>query len=606
MKKVLVALFVLAALSLFAVQINYGIFADLTTTNIWNLLGSGSSSWNFAVQLWKYPSLLGMNKEGQLIPSAAAEIPKIVKEGNMYTVTVKLRKDMRWSNGAPFTADDVVFTYSTVKEMEIPGGNWGGAYEPEKVEKIDQWTVKFYFKEKNTMTIYYDTLMTAIVCSNYWKPIVDKAKKQKDPVRWLLSQEVIDPGITALNLGKVEKGAFVQVVKQIANDKYWSYGEKNIYYKNGGFSIVNPKTGFKWSTDNPKPAGDVALEVVNGPFVDTIVYKIYGNKQVAIQALIAGDIDYIFNPVGLTAGEAEQLKGQKDIKVVSNPQLGFRYLAFNMRKFPMNVKEFRQAIAALIDRDFICNQVLQGRAIPLATPVPPANSFWYNSAVKTIGEGLSMGERYQLAVSLLKKAGFKWDTEPVIDPKDTKNPIKTPGKGLKGPDGKAVPTVTLMSPGMDYDPMRAQTAMYIEQWAKNIGIPLNLKLTDFNEIVTKAFDDVDFDMYMLGWGIGRVPTYFKSFWHSSEMAPEGFNTPGYNNPEFDALVEEFEYADTFEQARKAIFEAQRLLAEDLPYIILFTNPMIEAYRTSIKFPFDNMLDGIQGYYGFPEGVRKVQ
>ncbi|SHN67272.1 ABC transporter substrate-binding protein [Fervidobacterium gondwanense] len=606
MKKVLVALFVLAALSLFAVQINYGIFADLTTTNIWNLLGSGSSSWNFAVQLWKYPSLLGMNKEGQLIPSAAAEIPKIVKEGNMYTVTVKLRKDMRWSNGAPFTADDVVFTYSTVKEMEIPGGNWGGAYEPEKVEKIDQWTVKFYFKEKKTMTIYYDTLMTAIVCSNYWKPIVDKAKKQKDPVRWLLSQEVIDPGITALNLGKVEKGAFVQVVKQIANDKYWSYGEKNIYYKNGGFSIVNPKTGFKWSTDNPKPAGDVALEVVNGPFVDTIVYKIYGNKQVAIQALIAGDIDYIFNPVGLTAGEAEQLKGQKDIKVVSNPQLGFRYLAFNMRKFPMNVKEFRQAIAALIDRDFICNQVLQGRAIPLATPVPPANSFWYNSAVKTIGEGLSMGERYQLAVSLLKKAGFKWDTEPVIDPKDTKNPIKTPGKGLKGPDGKAVPTVTLMSPGMDYDPMRAQTAMYIEQWAKNIGIPLNLKLTDFNEIVTKAFDDVDFDMYMLGWGIGRVPTYFKSFWHSSEMAPEGFNTPGYNNPEFDALVEEFEYADTFEQARKAIFEAQRLLAEDLPYIILFTNPMIEAYRTSIKFPFDNMLDGIQGYYGFPEGVRKVQ
>lgn len=606
MKKLVVFLAVLFVVSLFAVQVNYGIFSDITTTNIWNLLGSGSSSWNFVVQLWKYPSLLGMNKEGQLIPSAAADIPKIVKEGNMYTVTVKLRKDMRWSNGAPFTADDVVFTYTTVKGMEIPGGNWIGAYEPEKVEKIDTWTVKFYFKEKKTMTIYYDTLMTAIVCSNYWKPIVDKAKKQKDPVKWLLSQEVIDPGITALNLGKIEKGAFVQAVRQISNDKYWAYGEKSLYYKNGGFSIVNPKTGFKWSTDNPKPAGDVALEVVNGPFVDTIVYKIYGNKQVAIQALIAGDIDYIYNPVGLTAGEAEQLKGQKDMKIVSNPQLGFRYLAFNMRKFPMNVKEFRQALAALIDRDFICNQVLQGRAIPLATPVPPANTFWYNSSVKTVGEGLSMGERYQLAVSLLKKAGFKWDTEPVIDPKDAKNPVKTPGKGLKGPDGKPVPTVTLLSPGMDYDPMRAQTAMYIEQWAKNIGIPLNLKLTDFNEISTKAFDDVDFDMYILGWGFGRVPTYFKSFWHSGEMAPDGFNTPGYKNPEFDALVEEFEYADDFNQARKAIFEAQKILADDLPYIILFTNPMIEAYRTSIKFPFDNMLDGIQGYYGFPEGVKKAQ
>ena len=56
-----------------------------------------------------------MNKEGALIPLAAADIPAIVKEGNMYTTTVKLRKDMRWSNGAPFTADDVVFTYNTIQ-----------------------------------------------------------------------------------------------------------------------------------------------------------------------------------------------------------------------------------------------------------------------------------------------------------------------------------------------------------------------------------------------------------------------------------------------------------------------------------------------------------
>lgn len=604
-KLVFLGLLLVGAL-LLATQINYGIFADITTTNVWNLLGAGSTSWNFAVQLWKYPSILGMNKDGMLIPSAAAEIPKLVKEGNMWTVTVKLRKDMRWSNGAPFTADDVVFTYTTVKEMKIPGGNWSGAYEPEKVEKIDQWTVKFYFKEKRTIRIFYDTLMTTIVCSNYWKPIVEKAKKQKDPVKWLLAQEVIDPGITALNLGKIEKGAFAQVTKQVSDDKYWAFGEKSIYYKNGGFAIVNPKTGFKWQSDNPKPTGPVDLEVVNGPFVNTIVYKIYGNKQVAIQALIAGDIDYIYNPVGLTAGEAEQLRGQKDIKVVSNPQLGFRYIAFNMRKFPMSVKEFRQAIAALVDRDFLCNQVLQGRAIPLATPVPPANTFWYNSAVKTIGEGLNMGERYQLAVSLLKKAGFRWDVEPVIDPRDTKNPVKTPGRGLRGPDGKPVPEIEFLSPGMDYDPMRAQTAMYIEQWAKNIGIPIKLKLTDFNEIVTRAFDEVNFDMYYLGWGIGRIPTYFRSFFHSAEMAPEGNNTPGYANPEFDALIDEFEFADNFEQARKAIFEAQKILAEDLPYIVVFTNPMIEAYRTSIKFPYETVLGGINNYYGFPENVRKVQ
>lgn len=604
-KLVFLGLLLVGAL-LLATQINYGIFADITTTNVWNLLGAGSTTWNFAVQIWKYPTILSMNKDGMLIPAAATEIPKLVREGNMWTVTVKLRRDMRWSNGAPFTADDVVFTYTTVKEMKIPGGNWSGAYEPERVEKIDQWTVKFYFKEKRTIRIFYDTLMTTIVCSNYWRPIVERAKRQKDPVKWLLAQEVVDPGITALNIGKIEKGAFVQVTKQVSDDKYWAFGEKSIYYKNGGFAIVNPKTGFRWQSDNPRPTGPVDLEVVNGPFVNTIVYKIYGNKQVAIQALIAGDIDYIYNPVGLTAGEAEQLRGQRDIKIVSNPQLGFRYIAFNMRKFPMNIKEFRQAVAALVDRDFLCNQVLQGRAIPLATPVPPANTFWYNSAVKTIGEGLSLGERYQLAVSLLKKAGFRWDVEPVIDPKDTRNPVRTPGRGLRGPDGRPVPEIEFLSPGMDYDPMRAQTAMYIEQWARNIGIPIKLKLTDFNEIVTRAFDEVNFDMYYLGWGIGRIPTYFRSFFHSAEMAPEGNNTPGYANPEFDALIDEFEFADNFEQARKAIFEAQKILAEDLPYIVVFTNPMIEAFRTRIRFPFESMLGGINNYYGFPETVRRVQ
>lgn len=72
------------------------------------------------------------------------------------------------------------------------------------------------------------------------------------------------------------------------------------------------------------------------------------------------------------------MKGQKNIKIVSNPQLGFRFLAFNMRRSPMNIKEFRQALAALIDRDFICNQVLQVRRnFTHATPIPPANTFWY-------------------------------------------------------------------------------------------------------------------------------------------------------------------------------------------------------------------------------------
>ncbi len=585
--------------------VNYGIYEDITTTNLWNIIGPGATTWNFTVQLWKWGSLLGMNKDGMVTPGLAADVPELVKEGDYWTVTVPLRKDVKWSDGVPFTADDVVFTYNTVKELKIPGGNWSGAYEPEKVEKIDDYTVKFYFKEKKTMTIFFDTLMTAIAPKHFWEPLVEEAKKKPDPAQWLLQQETVEPGVAALNITRWEKGAFIEASRVV--DDYWAEGEKGIYYENGGYIIDNPKTGFHWESKNPKPEGKVKLVVETGPFIDRLVWRIFGNRPASIQALLSGDISYIPNPLGLTAGELQQVQGQPGIEIVTNPALGFRYIAFNLRKYPMNVKEFRQAIAALIDRDYICNRVLQGKAIPLSTPVPPANSFWYNPNIKTLGEGMNRAERYQLAIDLLKKAGFSWLVPPKIDPSKPANPVVRKGKGLRGPDGKLVPTITLLAPSGEYDPMRATTAIYIEQWANDIGIPIEAKLTDFNEIVDKAFIQVDFDIYMLGWGIGRVPTYFKSFWYSKEAAPQGYNTPGYNNPEFDALIDEFERADNFEQAREVIMEAQELLAEDLPYVVLFTTPLYEAYRADqIQFPFTDALDGIQNYYGFPESVKLVK
>ena len=606
-RTLLVLMVVFAVLSLgFAEKVvNYGIFEDITTTNLWNIIGPGSTTWNFTVQLWKWGSLLGMNKDGMVIPSLAADVPGLVKEGDYWTVTVPLRKDVKWSDGVPFSADDVLFTYNTVQELQIPGGNWSGAYEPEKVEKIDDYTVKFYFKEKKTMTIFFDTLMTAIAPKHFWEPYVEKAKTMPDPAQWLLQQNTVEPGITALDITKWEKGAFVEASRVV--DDYWAEGEKGLFYENGGYVIDNPKTGFHWESSNPKPEGKVTLVVETGPFVDRLTWRIYGNRPAAIQALLNGDVAFIPNPLGLTAGELQQVQGQPGIEIVTNPELGFRYMAFNMRKYPMNIKEFRQAIAALIDRDYICNRVLQGKAIPLATPVPPANSYWYNPDVKTIGEGLNRGERYLLAIDLLKKAGFRWLIPPKIDPSNTRNPVVRKGKGLRGPDGKLVEKIELMAPSGEYDPMRATAAIYIEQWANDIGIPVEVKLTDFNEIVTRAFDEVDFDIYMLGWGIGRVPTYFKSFWYSEQAAPQGFNTPGYNNPEFDALIDEFERADNFEQAREVIMEAQELLAEDLPYVVLFTTPLYEAYRADqIVFPFTDALDGIQNYYGFPESVKTVK
>jgi len=146
--------------------------------------------------------------------------------------------------------------------------------------------------------------------------------------------------------------------------------------------------------------------------------------------------------------------------------------------------------------------------------------------------------------------------------------------------------------------LRATFALYIEQWVRELGIPLKANLTGFNVIVNKVWaeEGFDFDIYMLGWSLGdpSFPDYLYYFFHSSQDVPGGFNTPGYRNPEFDELAAKFLKTDSMEEARELAFKMQKLLAEDVPYVVLFDTNIVEAYREDmIEFPYTEVLGGIQ-------------
>ena len=120
----------------------------------------------------------------------------------------------------------------------------------------------------------------------------------------------------------------------------------------------------------------------------------------------------MLNPLGLSKGLQDQLSGEAGLTTIQNASDGMRYLGFNFRREPMNHKAFRQAVATLIDKEFLVDTVLQGVAIPIYTTVPEGNGAWYNPNVPLIGMGLSRAERVADAVRLLKEAGFTWETEP--------------------------------------------------------------------------------------------------------------------------------------------------------------------------------------------------
>src|SRR3954454_17594069 len=95
-----------------------------------------------------YEPLAGWDADGNLVPILAAEIPS--KDNGLLaadgmSVTWKLKQGVKWHDGKPFTADDVVFTWAYAADLATAAYTTG-SYQNIKVEKIDDYTVKVIFK----------------------------------------------------------------------------------------------------------------------------------------------------------------------------------------------------------------------------------------------------------------------------------------------------------------------------------------------------------------------------------------------------------------------------------------------------------------------------
>jgi len=602
---VLMGIVVVGMLAFAGGNANYALLSDVTSLNIWSMLGPNATAWNFYPTLTKYGGLYSMSDlTYQVVPALAdgfwTPLEKVTEGGTtMYVTTVKLLKGVTWSDGTPFTADDVVFSYEVPFKLQMPG-NWMSNLPPDlfiKVVKVDDYTVKFYTTHPSGNFIY-SILMSAIVQKKFWEPVYEEALKQKDPAQYMMSYDkdlLSEPSIGAFTVSQWQKGAYL-LDKAISN--YTFKGQQEIEYANGAVQYIVPSLNQN-VTYYGTPEGTVNHKFVTGPYVDSIVYRIYQNQTAAVSALLKGEVDYILNPNGLQKGFVQQLQTNPNVKITENPSLGFQYISFNLRRYPMNNKAFRVAIAYLIDRDLLANKILGGNTNPLSSLVPPGNAFWYDPNLKAYGEGMTTIERYQAAIKTLKDAGFSW----LIEPKIEKGQLVQRGQGLIGPDGKLVKQITMMAPSAGYDPIRSTTALWVEKWANDVGIPLYADLTSFNNIVDAVFNqNFNFDMYILGWGISIYPSYIYDFFSAEQNVPGGFNSPGYDNPEFEKAAKAFLDSTDMNVARQYAFKAEEYLNADVPYIVLFAPTVIEAYRgDKISFAYTKCLDGIQsGYSGYGE------
>jgi ABC-type transport system substrate-binding protein len=592
-----------------------GIFQDLTSTNFWAILDPDAMASNFYVLTNQHPALYTLAYPDILyVPQMATELPAIPKEeGEFWVVEAKIRVGVKWSDGEEVTVDDLIFAAEICQEFAL-GGNWLTHCYPEyldRMEKVDDYTVKIYFSEEPGLSVWQHGVgLHPFMPEHFWVDAVEECRDSEDPVTCLYAADgSAEPSAGPVVFGKWEPGAFVEIT---ANPDFYWQGATYSFYADGSFKEVNPNGDYEYCIYGAC-SGEPDLEYIWGPRIPNAIYKIYGTQDAAVLALTNGEVDFLLNPLGLQRGLRDQVAGNPDLAAFQNPSNGFRYLAFNVRKSPNDSKEFRQAVATLIDKEYIANNVLQGTALPVYGMVPEANTFWSNPDVPTRGKGLTRQERLEQAMELLKSAGFGWDVEPSWDEEQE---VVVPGSTLKDPDGNELAEIELLTPSADYDPMRATAAIWIAQWMNEVGIPVQANPTGFNTIISSVFEpdletgEIEFDWYILGWSLGNpaLPTFHESFFAcANDARAGGFNTSGYCSEELDAAAAGLNASKTLDEGRQYVHEMDNILAEDVPYVTLFTVPILEFYaKARVAYPFTETLDGLQNLNGMPGLVQPQQ
>jgi len=215
------------------------------------------------------------------------------------TFIFKLRPDLKFSDGSPLTADDVVFTFTTLTNPDFNAPS-RALYTPiSAVEAVDPQTVKF------TLSAPYAPLLTYLDIGIVSKALVE--------------------GGTDIALNPVGAGPMKMVswnrgseIKLEANDTYWR----------------------------------------GAPTVGAVTIKVIGDNSARAQAFEAGDLDIIQSP--LSPQDVERLKVDDRFGNAIMAGLGVSYLNFNLRDPLLADPKVRTAFAMLVDQDTIVNDIYQG------------------------------------------------------------------------------------------------------------------------------------------------------------------------------------------------------------------------------------------------------
>ncbi len=268
------------------------------------------------------------------------------------SVTVTLRDGMMWHDGTPVTTDDVMFSFTAPIK-------YAPMYKPfvegiTNIEVLDAATVRFDLTEPNAAFETSTLAKVNLAPKHVWEPLL-AALSEGESAESILEETRIGSGPFKFN-----RWASQQEVVLDANADHWA-----------------------------------------PPKMDRWILRIVLNVEATLGMLRSGELNFLSDYTGDPTLLIEAATADGDIDVVESVDVGFQYLAFNLRRPPFNDTAFRRALSAAINRELIRKAAYNGFAVNANSVVSPALSYWHKAG---IADELPTG--MDLAKTILADAGY--------------------------------------------------------------------------------------------------------------------------------------------------------------------------------------------------------
>jgi peptide/nickel transport system substrate-binding protein len=502
-----------------------------------------------------FDKLVGLDDQMNPYPVLAATIPspdnslvKLSGDGadRRLVVTMPLREDVTWSDGEPFTADDVVYTWQL---MMNPQSGFDTSVEDKLkgVDRVDDYTVRFSYLSANEA-------------------------RAVDPERYKDqgNEPVVDP---LYQFGLYDAPAIFprHKLREIVGDdprhsRQVSAIETSDFARNpvgtGPYVLSNWEPGSALTfTSRHTPVSQRTAQ----PALDTVVFRIMPDKNDSLTALAQGQVQVVAQD-SLDAADAPVLDALPGIQAHYTPGNAWEQLTLNLDNPVLGDASVRQAIAYGLNRQALNEAVMFGKA-EVATSQLASWSWAFDPTLPHYDSNQAQANQ------LLDRAGW----------------ARSGADGIRARKGQRL-SLNYWGTPASFRP--ALMAMVKDQLAQ-VGIELNVDmfpsstLFDTSGASPQALASRQFDVVQFAWVSSYDPGTDAVYTLASSSVPTkangflGGNYSDYKNPRNDQLLKQLQTSLDPAFRRTALVEAQTIWQSDLPVVPLLLRPITTATSPSL-------------------------